>query len=144
MTPEQQAFAENLVAATLTDLPQWADPAVAEAAGFHSIGDAGTGHEHYIQWDWIDDDVVARPRRPREPRVRAAAGRHEEAGVGDVHAADDVALDDVPDWGGPLMQWHIHDNLCYTDDPVAPQVARPHPRRRHVPGAARQARPRRR
>jgi hypothetical protein len=20
------------------------------------------------------------------------------------------------------MQWHIHDNLCFTDDPVAPQV----------------------
>ena len=33
-----------------------------------------------------------------------------------------VTLDDVPDWGGPLMQWHVHDNLCYTDDPVAPKV----------------------
>ena len=21
------------------------------------------------------------------------------------------------------MQWHVHDNLCFTDDPVAPQVA---------------------
>ena len=20
------------------------------------------------------------------------------------------------------MQWHVHDNLCYDDDPVAPQV----------------------
>ena len=34
----------------------------------------------------------------------------------------DVALADVPNWGGPLMQWHVHDNLCYTDDPEAPQV----------------------
>ena len=33
-----------------------------------------------------------------------------------------VALEDVPDDGGTLMQWHIHDNLCFTDDPVAPQV----------------------
>ena len=39
-----------------------------------------------------------------------------------------VALEDVPDLGGALMQWHIHDNLCYTDDPVHPQVARPHRR----------------
>ena len=39
VTPEQQAYAENLVAMTLVHLPQWADPAVAEAAGFHSIGD---------------------------------------------------------------------------------------------------------
>ena len=34
----------------------------------------------------------------------------------------DMSLADVPDDGGKLMQWHIHDNLCFTDDPVAPQV----------------------
>ena len=28
-----------------------------------------------------------------------------------------------PTSAATLMQWHIHDNLCYTDDPVAPQVA---------------------
>jgi hypothetical protein len=36
---------------------------------------------------------------------------------------DDVPLADVPNIGGALMQWHIHDNLCFTDDPVAPKVA---------------------
>ena len=36
---------------------------------------------------------------------------------------DTVALADVPDIGGALMQWHIHDNLCFTTDPVAPRVA---------------------
>ena len=41
----------------------------------------------------------------------------------------DVTLDEVPDCGGQLMQWHIHDDLCFTDDPEAPQVARPHERR---------------
>ena len=35
---------------------------------------------------------------------------------------DTVALKDVPNIGGALMQWHIHDNLCFTDDPVAPLV----------------------
>ena len=30
-------------------------------------------------------------------------------------------LDDVPDVGGALTQWHIHDNLCFTDDPAAPR-----------------------
>ena len=61
VTPQQQAFAENLVAATVRDLPQWADLDVVEAAGFHSIGDGCTGHEHYIQWDWIDDDISSIP-----------------------------------------------------------------------------------
>ena len=36
---------------------------------------------------------------------------------------DTVALEDVPDIGGALMQWHIHDNLCFTSDPEAPTVA---------------------
>ena len=42
VTTAQQAFAENLVAVNVVRLPQWADPAVAEAAGFHSIGDGAT------------------------------------------------------------------------------------------------------
>ena len=29
----------------------------------------------------------------------------------------DVALEDVPDLGGTLMQWHVHDNLCFTTTP---------------------------
>ena len=47
-----------------------------------------------------------------------------------------VALDDVPDIGGALMQWHIHDNLCYTDYPEQPRVAGAH-RRRTAPVARR-------
>ena len=29
----------------------------------------------------------------------------------------------MPDIGGPLTQWHIHDNFCFSDDPEAPVVA---------------------
>ena len=34
----------------------------------------------------------------------------------------DDTLDDVPNVGGKLTQWHIHNNLCFTPDPVAPTV----------------------
>jgi hypothetical protein len=27
---------------------------------------------------------------------------------------------DVPDIGGPLTQWHVHNNLCLADDPTDP------------------------
>ena len=108
----------------LVELPQWADPAVAEAAGFHSIGDAAPGHEHYIQWDWIDDDVWLDPDHPEslvyEPQPTGPRSSCRRCSC----CPPTVALDDVPDLGGALMQWHIHDNLCFTDDPVAPQVAR--------------------
>jgi hypothetical protein len=122
VTPEQQAFAENLVAVNVVRLPQWADPAVAEAAGFHSIGDADSGHEHYVQWNWIDDDVWLDPDAP-ESLVYAPQPDGSKKLVSAMYMLPhDIALEDVPDYGGALMQWHIHDYLCLTDDPVAPQV----------------------
>ena len=122
VTPEQQAFAENLVAENVLRLPQWADPAVAEAAGFHSIGDGLTGHEHYIQWDWIDDDVWLDPDAPESLVYEPQPDGTKKLVSAMYMLPHSVTLADVPDYGGQLMQWHVHDNLCYTDDPVAPQV----------------------
>jgi hypothetical protein len=122
VTPQQQAFAENLVGATVRDLPQWSDPAVAEAAGFRSIGDGLTGHEHYIQWDWIDDDVWLDPDFPESLVYEPQPDGTKKLVSAMFMLRTDTPLADVPDWGGTLMQWHIHDDLCFTDDPDAPQV----------------------
>ena len=122
VTPEQQAFAENLVARTVVDLPQWADPAAAEAAGFHSIGDAPTGHEHYIQWDWINDDVWLDPDAPESLVYVPQPDGSKQLVSAMYMLPDTTTLDQVPDLGGALMQWHIHDNLCFTADPEAPLV----------------------
>jgi hypothetical protein len=36
---------------------------------------------------------------------------------------ESTALGDVPDWGGPLMQWHVHSDLCFdVSDPAQPRV----------------------
>lgn len=123
VTPEQQAFAENLVAVTLRYLPQWADPQVAEAAGFRSIGDGATGHEHYIQWDWIDDDVWLDPNYPESLVFEPQPDGTKKLVSAMYMLPGDMTLEDVPDWGGGLMQWHIHGDLCFTDDPEAPKVA---------------------
>jgi hypothetical protein len=123
VTPAQQAFAENLVAVNVVRLPQWADPAVAEAAGFHSIGDAGDGgHEHYVNWDWIDDDVWLDPDAPESVVYEQQPDGSKKLVSAMYMLPDDVALEDVPDDGGTLMQWHIHDDLCFTDDPISPQL----------------------
>jgi hypothetical protein len=123
VTLEQQAFAENVVADTVRNLPQWADPAVAEAAGFHSILDGSTGHEHYIQWDWIDDDVWLDPDFPESLVYEPHPDGSKTLVSAMFMLPHDMELADVPDWGGPLMQWHEHGDLCFTDDPVAPRVA---------------------
>jgi hypothetical protein len=123
VTPEQQAFAENLVAETVRDLPQWSDLAVVAAAGFHSIGDAASGHEHYIQWDWIDDDAWLDPDHPESLVFEPQADGSKKLVSAMFMLPSGYPLEDVPDWGGALMQWHVHGDLCFTDDPVAPQVA---------------------
>jgi hypothetical protein len=122
VTPQQQAAAENLIAVTLVRLPQWSDYKVAEAAGFNSIGDGLTGHEHFINWKWIDDDVVLDPDFPESLVYEPQPDGSKKLVSAMYMLPTNVALADVPDIGGALMQWHIHDNLCFTSGD-APRVA---------------------
>ncbi len=122
VTAAQQAFAENLVAVNVVRLPQWADPADAEAAGFHSIGDGDGGEEHYVNWKWIDDDVWLDPDAPESLVYEPQPDGSKRLVSAMYMLPDEVALKDVPDYGGALMQWHIHEDLCFTADPVAPQL----------------------
>jgi hypothetical protein len=121
VTSKQQAAAENLIAITLWRLPMWSDPKVAEAAGFHSIGDGFTGYEHLIQWDWINDDDILDPERPESLvyRVDRDGTRTLEAAMYMLPQGE--TLDTVPELGGKLTQWHIHDDLCFTPG-EAPKV----------------------
>jgi len=92
-------------------------------AGFHSIGDADSGYEHFVQWDWIDDEVWLDPDQPESLVYRV-----EDDGTRTLASAmymlpNSMPLEDVPDWGGALMQWHVHGDLCFdVSDPEAPRV----------------------
>jgi hypothetical protein len=115
VTPEQQARAENLIAVTLLRLPEYADPKVAEAAGYVSIGDGLTGTEHLVNVAYFDDGRILDPDYPESLVYdvdRATGARTLAAAM--YMLAPDQTLDDVPDVGGKLTQWHIHDNLCFT------------------------------
>ena len=113
VTPEQQARAENLIAITLLRLPQWKDPAYAEAHGFHSIGDGFTGDEHFINQAFFDDGRILDPDHPESLVYDTRSGKRVlESAMFMMAPGDSFA--DIPDIGGPLTQWHIHDNLCFT------------------------------
>ena len=115
VTKVQQATAESVVRSTVADLPQWADTATAEAAGYRSIHDSGTGVEHFINAEFQEDDAILDPNRP-ESLVYAVDG-DERRLVAAMYMLDrGMPLEDVPNFGGALMQWHVHDNLCYTED----------------------------
>ena len=122
VTPQEQARAENLIAITLIRLPHFADYKTAEAEGYHSIGDAFTGFEHFVNWKSIDDDVILDPDHP-ESLVYSTAGGKRTLVSAMFMLAPPATLEDVPDIGGSLTQWHIHDNLCYGGPEDAPTVA---------------------
>ncbi len=115
VTPAQQAEAENLVAVTLLRLPQWADATVAEAAGFRTIGDGFTGHEHLINEAFLDDDVTLDPDRP-ESLVYDTTGGGRRLVAAMYMLKRGTPLGEVPDFGGDLVQWHTHENLCYSPE----------------------------
>jgi hypothetical protein len=118
VTPEQQARAETLVASTLQDLPQFADVTKVGALGFTSIGDADSGFEHYINSAYIRDDAFLDPNKP-ESLVYQVDGDKRTL-VAAMFMARGMSLTDpkLVGWGGPLMQWHVHKDLCWSLDEI--------------------------
>ena len=127
VTAEQQAYAEDLVVRSLEGLPTWADYDQAIADGFKSIGDGPfTGEEHVIRYEWVEDDNILDPAEPE-----SLVYRYETAADGTVTRTLEAAmyilpssytLDTAPTDGGALMQYHNHQNLCFTTG-AAPRVA---------------------
>jgi hypothetical protein len=122
VTPGQQARAENLVAINLIRLPHFADYRTAEAEGYHSIRDGFTGFEHFVNWKSINDSDSLDPDHP-ESLVYSTSGGGRKLVSAMYMLPTGKTLDDVPDVGGALTQWHIHDNLCFGGDPEAPRVS---------------------
>jgi hypothetical protein len=113
VTPEEQAEAEDLVTRTIQELPQFADPATLPARGWYPIGDAVTGFEHYMNWPLIDDDEILDPSAPESIVYQVGPGGERTLVAAMFITPRDVTVEDPPDFGGPLVQWHAHDNLCY-------------------------------
>ena len=118
VTPQQQAAAENLLAITLLRLPKFADPAVAEANGFVSIGDGFLGHEHYLNLANIADGKILDPDAP-ESLVYDTSVTPKRLAAAMFMLNPNDTLEDVPELGGKLTQWHVHDNLCFAGSRVA-------------------------
>jgi hypothetical protein len=123
VTPEEQKRAEDLLKKTIEILPKWNDYKTAEADGFHSIGDGVTGEEHFLHWDWInDDDHVLDPNYPEALVYKTGPNNSKTLEAAMFILPEKYNLDNAPDIGGALTQYHIHDNLCFTAD-LAPHVA---------------------
>lgn len=123
VTAEQEQRATALIRDTLDGLPAFADVTTIGALGFRSIGDAATGHEHYINGAYIRDDAFLDPARPESLVYRVEGA--DRILVSAMYIANGKRIDDpeLTDYAGPLMQWHVHDNLCWRAGDNGPQVA---------------------
>ena len=125
VTREQELRAAGLVQRTLRDLPRFADVTAIYDLGFRTIGDANTGYEHWINYGYLDDGRTLDPTAPESLVYRVDSGA--PAGrtlVSAMYIVMDTAVDDpaLVDFGGSLMQWHTHENLCWTGGDDGPRV----------------------
>lgn len=119
VSDDERRRAEELVYVTRTVLPKFASTADAEAAGFTTIGDGLTGYEHYINWTYINDAHELDPDHPESLVYQVDPVTREKKLVSAMFMlGDEYTLDTVPNVGGPLTQWHIHNNLCFNRDPM--------------------------
>jgi hypothetical protein len=124
VTPEQQARAENLIAITLVRLPKYSDYRVAERDGFVSIGDGFTGDEHFVKQSYFNDGHILDPDYPESLVYKNHNGTRTLAAAMYMMAPG-TKFSQIPDVGGSLTQWHIHDNLCFTTDAKVASLTKP-------------------
>jgi hypothetical protein len=119
VTPAEQARAEQLVRDTLRDLPRYASPATAYAAGYRTIEDGATGTEHFVKWAYINDGHILDSQYPESLVYQWRNGV--ETLVSAMYILPfGTRFADAPDVGGALTQWHVHSNLCLVDNPSDP------------------------
>ncbi len=122
VTPTELHRAETLIATTIKDLKRFQTPAQAYALGYRSIGDALTGDEHFVNWSYSNDGHILDPTRPESVVYEVKNGK--QTAVAAMYALPfGSTFANVPDVGGALTQWHVHDNLCLTNDPQQRVVA---------------------
>jgi hypothetical protein len=117
VTTAEQHRAEHLVVTTIAALRRYEYPSQAVAAGYRTIGDGVTGDEHFVKWSYVDDGHILDPNRP-ESLVYEWQGGQEKVAAAMYMLPFGSRFTDVPDVGGALTQWHVHDNLCLTNNPT--------------------------
>ena len=122
VTPQEQTRAAALVEATLADLPKYADTKAAIADGYVSIGDAGTGTEHFIKSSLVEDGDMLDPLAPESLVYDVEGDQRILAGAMYIASTRPVSDPSLTAFAGPLMQWHIHDNLCWGKDDTGKNV----------------------
>lgn len=123
VTAEQASRATTLIQSAQRDLPKYALTSTAAADGYLSIGDGGSGFEHWIKYSLLNDGRVLDTSAP-ESLVYEVKGNVKTLVSAMFIANPGTPLTDATlvNYAGGLMQWHVHSNLCWTTVNGVPKV----------------------
>ena len=112
VTAVQAARATALIQNTARDLARYANYADAIAAGYFSIGDSG--FEHLIKSSYLNDGRFLDTTAPESLVYKVANGTKTLVSAMFI-ANPGTQVNDatINDYAGGLIQWHVHNNLCW-------------------------------
>jgi hypothetical protein len=118
VTPEQRERAAALIEGTKTALAPYADVSVAEAAGYHWIGDGAEAgrYRHYLQPLFLLDPSILDPHEAESLVYRTEADGSLTLVSAMYILPPGSTLADAPDVAGGFAPWHDHTDLCWAPD----------------------------
>ena len=108
-TAKEQAAANTLVAQTTAAVAKYANLAAATAAGYVPATNPSGYEVHYADWQTVRSGDVLDPDHPSSLVYANTVSGPVLLGAMYLGAGPCIP---GPDIGGPLTQWHAHDDLC--------------------------------
>lgn len=108
-TAAEQAAADTLVAQTTAAVAQYASLSAATAAGYVPATNPDGYEVHYANWQIVRSGDVLDPNHPSSLVYANTVKGPVLLGAMYLGAGPCIP---GPDVGGPLTQWHAHDDLC--------------------------------
>jgi hypothetical protein len=113
LTTAQRNAGNQLLFTTLAAMAPFPNVQAVEAAGYRSIGDAGTGFEHFVNWTYFNDGIELDPNRIESIVIRIGPNGEKIVASAMYILNLGRSLADVPEIAGTLTTWHDHTNLCW-------------------------------
>jgi hypothetical protein len=112
-TAAERAAANQLVSETTAAIAKYANLSAATAAGFVPATNPSGYEVHYANWQTVRSGDVLDPDHPSSLVYANTVKGPVLLGAMYLGAGPCIP---GPDVGGPLTQWHAHDNLCLSVD----------------------------
>ncbi len=123
VSSQQEERARQLIVDTQQELVRWADYNVAVSEGWRSIGDEETGYEHFVNFQYFNDGNLLDATKPESIVYKVYGDK--KILVSAMYMAEgepDLDEPELNSFAGPLFQWHVHTDLCWSIQGGRPQV----------------------